>query len=130
MFTKITHVTLLVKDQDEALSFYTQKLDFQVHTDHIFGEHRWLTLSLPNHKDMELVVAKAYNQEELAQVGKQGGISCLMALMTHDCAATYQLLKARGVECVGEPRKEEWGTGFECKDLYGNRLYIYQPSPQ
>ena len=129
MIQKLTHITILVKDQDQALKFYTEKLGFEMHTDVDFNGMRWLTVCPAGQKDMEFCLMKAATQEDLAQVGKQGGSFGIGCLSTNDCQKTYEELKAKGIEFVGEPKKESWGIGVILKDLYGNTFYLNQ-APQ
>jgi len=127
MIKKVSHITILVKDQDQALKFYTEKLGFEIHTDAPMPNgSRWLTLALPGQEDLELALLKPETKEGLDQVGKQGGIYGLGALATDDCMKTYELLKSRGVDFIGEPTKEPWGIGVAFKDLYGNQFYLNQ----
>ncbi|MEX0940175.1 MAG: VOC family protein, partial [Candidatus Babeliales bacterium] len=57
-------------------------------------------------------------------IGKQGGDVGIGCLSTNDCRGTYEHLKAKGVEFIGEPKEESWGIGVVFKDLYGNRYYL------
>lgn len=125
MIGKISHITLLVKDQNDALNFYVGKLGFKVHTDANLGHMRWLTLAAPNQPDVELsLMLAAPSDKDL--VGRQGGSYPILALLTDDCHETYKKLKALGVQFDGEPVEEEWGIGVVFKDLYGNMLYLNQ----
>ncbi len=128
MITKITHITLFVDNQDDALHFYTNILGFKLHTDAVMENgFRWLTLCLKNQPDVELALIPATTPEEKALVGKQGGSHPLLCLQTDDCKKDYDLLKANGVVFTQEPKEEPWGVSALCKDLYGNMLYINQP---
>jgi catechol 2,3-dioxygenase-like lactoylglutathione lyase family enzyme len=120
-------VGLLVKDYDEAIQFYTQKLGFQVFEDLPFGDRRWVTLSLPGN-DCSLALELAKSAEDLAVVGRQAGSFPFLALDTADCVADYTALKARGVSFLGEPEKGPWGTGVLLEDLYGNKVFLSQES--
>jgi catechol 2,3-dioxygenase-like lactoylglutathione lyase family enzyme len=127
MLTKLTHVTLFVKDQDEALKFYTQKLGFKIHTDAMFGETmRWLTITPATQSDMELSLMLAENADEKALIGKQGGHKPLLAFACDDCEKTHETLKRNGVKIVSVPEAQPWGTSMAVEDLYGNQLYIVQ----
>lgn len=127
MITRVSHITLLVKDQNEALAFYQDKLGFRVHTDANFGDMRWLTICTKDAPDFEIaVVLPAEGDESL--VGRQGGTYPLFALETADCLGTYNALKAKGILFDGEPKVESWGTAVSFKDLYGNTIYVTQPS--
>jgi catechol 2,3-dioxygenase-like lactoylglutathione lyase family enzyme len=125
MLSKITHITLYVHNQEEALSFY-KKLGFLVHTDAQFDEMRWLTLHLPNQKDVELALIKAESPAEKALVGKQAAEKPFLSFETTDCEGDYKKLMALGVSFIGKPEQQPWGISVELKDLYGNRLYICQ----
>lgn len=127
MITKITHLTLFVADQAEALLFYN-KIGFTIHTDAQFGEMRWLTLCLPGQKDFELAVLLAETPEEKALVGKQAASKPLFTLESDDCKRDYEQMKQAGVQFLAEPTTEQWGISTACKDLYGNVIYICQPS--
>jgi catechol 2,3-dioxygenase-like lactoylglutathione lyase family enzyme len=120
-------VSLLVKDYDAAIEFYTQKLGFEVVEDAAFGDRRWITLSLPGNQ-CALALELAKNPDDLAVVGKQAGSFPFLALDTADCVGDYKILKARGVTFRGEPATGPWGTGVLLEDLYGNKLFLSQES--
>lgn len=126
MLTKITHVTLFVSNQDEALRFYTEKLGFKLNTDEKFGDMRWLTVNLPDQKEFELVLMAATTPEEKAVVGKQGGAKPLFSLGTSDCKKDYEKLKGLGVKFTSEPKEEPWGISASFQDLDGNNIYMCQ----
>ncbi|MGE0207371.1 MAG: VOC family protein [Candidatus Babeliales bacterium] len=128
MIKKLTHITILVKDQEEALQFYTKKLGFELHTDANFGTMRWLTVNPQGNKTMEFCLLKPETQEGFEQIGKQGGNFGIGCLETDDAHKTFQAFKDAGVIIVSEPKTEDWGTGFTIKDLYGNLFYINQPA--
>jgi catechol 2,3-dioxygenase-like lactoylglutathione lyase family enzyme len=118
-------VSLLVKDYDAAIDFYTKKLGFQLAEDVPFGDRRWVTLSLPgNHCALALELAR--KPEDLALVGRQAGSFPLLALDTADCVGDYETLKARGVTFHGRPESGPWGTGVLLDDLYGNKVFLSQ----
>lgn len=126
MFTGITHLTLLVLNQDEALAFYTQKLGFKVHTDEPFGNNsRWLTLQIPG-QEIELALMPAENAQDKALVGKQGGQYPFFCVATKDCKTDYEALSKRGVAFTSAPKEEPWGVSASFKDLYGNVIYMSQ----
>lgn len=126
MFTKITHITLFVNNQDEALAFY-QKLGFSVHTDAAFGDMRWLTLNLPERKDLELVILLAETSTEKALVGKQASDKPFISFETNNAQEAYNKLKALNVTDLTQPEDQPWGVSFSFKDLYGNGIYVCQP---
>lgn len=128
MLTKITHLSLYVNNQDEALHFYTNILGFKIHTDAIMGNgFRWLTLCFQDQPDFEIALMPATTPEEKALVGKQAASNPLLCLQTDDCKKDYDVLKAKGVAFIQEPKEEPWGISAMCKDLYGNILYLSQP---
>jgi predicted enzyme related to lactoylglutathione lyase len=126
MITHITHITLFVAKQDDALQFY-QKLGFSIHTDADFGTMRWLTLCLPGQKDVELALIKAETDEEKALVGKQAAAKPFISFQTDNCHADYERLEKAGVIFLEKPTEQPWGISAACKDLYGNILYMCQP---
>jgi catechol 2,3-dioxygenase-like lactoylglutathione lyase family enzyme len=123
--THVKIVSLLVKDYDAAIQFYTRKLGFEVVEDAAFGERRWITLSLPGDR-CAIAFELANTPDDLAIVGTQAGSFPLLAFDTADCARDYASLKARGVTFHGEPATGPWGTGVLFEDLYGNRLFLSQ----
>jgi catechol 2,3-dioxygenase-like lactoylglutathione lyase family enzyme len=126
MIKSVTHVTLFVNDQDEALNFYTNKLGFQVHTDAQFEGMRWLTLNPKGQKDFEVVLFQVGSDEEKSLVGKQGSQGVFLCLASDNIDNDFQELKAKGVEFLGSPEAQPWGKAVLCKDLYGNGLYIVE----
>ena len=127
MFVKISHITLFVQDQEKALDFY-KKVGFTVHTDAPFGEMRWLTLTLPGQKDLELVLMKAETAQEKALVGKQGGDKPFISFESNDAQKDYENLKKLGVTDLEKPEAQPWGISFGFKDLEGNAIYVCQPN--
>lgn len=125
MLTKITHITLFTNDQNRALDFY-QKLGFRIHTDAMFGEMRWLTLHLPEQKELELVLLKAESEQEQALVGKQTGDKPVFNFETSDCQGDYTRLTAAGVNFLAKPETQPWGTSAAFTDVDGNILYMCQ----
>jgi catechol 2,3-dioxygenase-like lactoylglutathione lyase family enzyme len=123
---KLTIVTLLVLDQDAAVEFYTSKLGFDLLEDKAFGESRWVTVALPNHRDVTLALELAVSGNDKALVGKQGGSHAFLAFNTSDCVTDYKRMKSLGVRFLGEPQTGPWGTGVQLEDLYGNKLFLSQ----
>ena len=123
---KLTIVTVLVLDQDAAIEFYTTKLGFELLENKAFGESRWVTVALPNHRDVSFALELAATGEDQALVGKQGGSHAFLALHTSDCVADYKRMKPLGVKFLGEPQSGPWGTGVQLEDLYGNKLFLSQ----
>lgn len=127
MITKITHISLLVHNQDDALHFYTNILGFKLHTDFLMENgFRWLTLCLKNQPDVEIALILAKTPQEKDLVGKQAASYPLLCVQTDDCKKDYDFLKANGVEFTQEPRQRPWGIEAIFKDLYGSLFVLVQ----
>ena len=128
----VAMVGLYVRDQDEALAFYVEKLGFRVHTDVRNGEYRWLTVQHPEQPSFQLglfapgapVLDTGTAQTVRAIVAK--GAMPPLVLNVDDCRAAYEQLRARGVEFTQEPM-DRYGTvdaGF--RDPSGNGWKMIQ----
>ena len=125
MLSKLGVVTILVRDQDEALQFYTEKLGLEKMDDLSFGEgNRWLTVSAPEQKDVQIFLARAdsFGMDLMDQVGRAPA----WAFNTNDCQEAYRTLSARGVKFTGPPKEKPWGIEATFEDLYGNKFAIVQ----
>jgi len=118
--------SLLVKDYDEAISFYSGKLGFVVVEDVPMGPDRWVTVALPNSHETVFALHVTKSDSDLALVGKQGGSFPFLGITTDDCLGDYQRLKALGVNFQGEPEMRPYGTGVMLEDLYGNKIFLNQ----
>jgi catechol 2,3-dioxygenase-like lactoylglutathione lyase family enzyme len=123
---RVKIITVLVLDQDEALEFCTRKLGFELREDKPFGESRWVTISLPKNRDLTLVLELAKTADDKAIVGKQGGSHAFLGLDTSDCIGDYTRMKPLGVKFLDEPQSGTWGTGVQCEDLCGNKIFMSQ----
>jgi catechol 2,3-dioxygenase-like lactoylglutathione lyase family enzyme len=123
---KLKLISLVVKDYDETIQFYTKKLGFELAEDVAFGDSRWITLRLPNTPDSNISLALAKKSEDQALVGKQAGGTPLLGLGTVDCFGDYRRMKELGVKFHGEPTAGPWGTGVLLEDLYGNKIFMSQ----
>jgi catechol 2,3-dioxygenase-like lactoylglutathione lyase family enzyme len=123
----LRHITLLVKDQEEALKFYTQKLGFIKREDLLIwmDNIRWVTVSPKDQHETLLSLVKADSEDEHL-VGKQSGNHVFMTMLTDDVERDYQELKARGVNFVLRPETQSWGVEAVFEDLYGNRFDLIQ----
>lgn len=117
---------LLVRDQDEALAFYRQKLGFEVVEDANLGDYRWLLIKLPDNADFTINLELARTDEQKAVVGRQAADLPLFGIETDDAIGHYNRLKANGVSFEGEPDEQPYGTGVMMQDLYGNKIYLNQ----
>jgi catechol 2,3-dioxygenase-like lactoylglutathione lyase family enzyme len=137
MITRITHTNVYVLDQDSALDFYTNKLGFKLVMDMPMGPGaRWLTVSPPEQPDLEIVLFPVYvgkmfpeetaaTMKHLIESGKFGPF----VFECNDIYATYEELKAKGVEFVKAPKEEFYGTEALFKDDSGN-WFSLQPKPK
>jgi catechol 2,3-dioxygenase-like lactoylglutathione lyase family enzyme len=119
-------ISLIVKDYDAAVEFYTKKLGFEVAEDAAFGDRRWITLKLPNTPDSAVNLELAKSKDDEVLVGKQAGSFPLLGLGTDDCFGDYKRMKELGVKFHGEPTAGPWGTGVLLEDLYGNKIFMSQ----
>ncbi len=124
-----------VRDQDEALAFYVDKLGFRVHTDARNGDYRWLTVQHPEQPSFQLGLFRpgppmhdAATAKTLCEVLAKGAMPPLV-LVVDDCRAAYERLSASGVEFMQEP-VDRYGTvdaGF--RDPSGNGWKMIESSP-
>ena len=129
LITKVSQVTLLVRDQEEALRWYMEKLGFEKRSDDSTSVpgFRWLTIAPRHQKELEIVLGKPGSKEGMDMVGKQPGNmqghpEAIWVLETDDCKQTYLDLKAKGVEFLSTPEERPYGVEALFKDLYG---YVY-----
>ncbi|ACH63689.1 VOC family protein [Aliivibrio fischeri] len=124
---RIGNIALVVENYDDAIEFYTKKLQFELIEDtDLGGGKRWVQISPPNSKGTNLLLAQASNEEQLKSVGNQAGGRVFLFLQTNDFWRDYELMKAQGVEFTEEPRIEEYGTVVVFKDLYGTKWDLLQ----
>ena len=122
MKQSITHIALVVRDYDEAIEFYTQKLNFVLLEDIYQPEQdkRWVVVAPPGSTGATLLLAKASNPEQEAYIGSQTGGRVFLFLNTDDFWRDYNDMTAKGIEFVREPKQAEYGMVAVFKDLYGN----------
>jgi catechol 2,3-dioxygenase-like lactoylglutathione lyase family enzyme len=124
-------VTLLVRDYDEAISFYTTKLRFELAEDTPIGDgKRWVLLAPPGSKEGRILLAKAKNEEELASVGRQAGGRVFLFLHTDDFGRDYREMRRLGVKFNEQPRHEAYGAVAVFEDLYGNKWDLIMLKPR
>lgn len=129
MKQSITNVALVVRDYDEAIAFYTQRLRFTLVEDTPLGNgKRWVVVTPPGSSGTALLLAKASGPEQEARIGDQTGGRVFLFLHTDDFWRDYEAMRAQGVRFVEEPRQEEYGTVVVFLDLYGNRWDFIQPT--
>jgi uncharacterized glyoxalase superfamily protein PhnB len=131
---KISTAQLWVHDQDEALAFYTEKLGMEVRSDVTLpemGNFRWLTVGPAGQDDISIVLMAIPGQPVMDNETAEQ-VSALMAkgfagtvfLTTDDCRASYEELKARGVEFNQAPEERPYGVDSGFRDPSGNNLRL------
>lgn len=128
MMQSIIHIALVVKDYDEAISFYTQKLNFELLEDTFQPEEnkRWVVIAPPNTKGTSILLAKASKPEQEHFIGNQTGGRVFLFLNTDDFWRDYNKMVANGIEFVREPKSMNYGMVAVFKDLYGNLWDLLQ----
>lgn len=123
----INQITLVVKDYDEAIAFYTQKLHFDLIEDTVLSEtKRWVVVALKN-SQCRLLLAKAANEEQLKSVGNQTGGRVFLFLNTDNLERERQNLIDKKVNIVRELNQENYGKVLVFEDLYGNLWDLIEP---
>ncbi len=124
---QIGNVALVVENYDDAIKFYTQKLQFTLIEDTDLGNgKRWVQVSPPNSNGTNLLLAQASNKEQSNVIGNQTGGRVFLFLQTNDFWRDYNLMISNGVVFNEEPRVEEYGTVVVFQDLYGNKWDLLQ----
>lgn len=128
MQQSILHISLLVEDYDEAISFYVDKLNFVLIEDTPLDDvKRWVVVAPRGDGVMSILLAKAQTTDEKKQIGDQSGGRVFLFLATDNFTRDYEQMLAKGVEFVREPEVQEYGTVAVFKDLYGNLWDLLQP---
>jgi catechol 2,3-dioxygenase-like lactoylglutathione lyase family enzyme len=129
----LTHVTIVVKDQDAALEFYTKKMGFEKKADYTTpGQPRWLTVG-PKGQAIEMVLWKAGagSDPHLPASHKTPGIGTRWVLEVDDCRKTFAEMKARGVKFLdAQPLEAGWGFAADLVDPDGNHFTIHETRKQ
>ncbi len=130
MKQSILHVALIVKDYDEAIEFYCNKLKFALVDDTYQAEQdkRWVVVSPPGGKGTNLLLARASTPEQEPFIGNQSGGRVFLFLQTDDFWRDYDAMFKMGIKFVREPKVEDYGTVAVFEDLYGNRWDLFQPT--
>lgn len=129
MKQSIATITLVVDDYDEAIRFYTQKLDFVLVEDTQLSEtKRWVVVAPPGSTGCRLLLALAANPQQKARIGDQTGGRVFLFLHTDNFQRDYAAMQARGVVFVRGPIQEIWGTVAVFRDLYGNLWDLLEPT--
>lgn len=125
----IAHVALVVKDYDEAVDFYTSKLDFELLEDTKIDEKkRWVLIAPPGANECCLLLAKAANGKQTKSIGNQAGGRVFLFLFTDDFWRDYNKMVDRNINFVRPPTEHEYGRVAVFEDLYGNLWDLLEPS--
>jgi len=135
---KMSHTSVFVLNQEEALKFYRDQLGFQVHTDAMVGDDfRFLTLNVKDEPGFEIILMEPragmlMDGETAAQLRAiiEKGVLGAGAFHTDDCQATYEELKSRGVEFISAPAERPYGIEAVFKDNSGNWFSLTQPNEE
>lgn len=130
---RLTHVSMLVHDQQEAKTWYTEKLGWRVASDDPFPgdpSNRWITVAPTGQQELEVVLEPPHwglvgdPEAKRALVGKMPGF----VIETDDCRGDCEALRARGVQIVSGPDEMPWGISVVFLDLYGTAHNLLQPA--
>ncbi len=124
----ISHIALVVKDYDEAIAFYTQKLNFTVVEDTHQPEQskRWVVIAPPGSTGTTILLARAATQEQENFIGNQSGGRVFLFLKTDDFWRDYKAMTETGITFIRAPKEQDYGTVAVFKDLYGNLWDLVQ----
>ncbi|USG67607.1 VOC family protein [Brevibacillus ruminantium] len=129
MLRRLAHITLYVKDCEEALQFYTEKLGFEKRMDAKMDTGaRWLTIGLPG-EDVEIVLhdpSHWHEQETAEKMLAQVGKNPMWVWETDQFEQTYHTFREKGVRFVSEPADRMYGREAIFTDLYGNPFLLLE----
>ena len=129
MKQRIAHIALVVKDYDEAIEFYTKKLDFKLIEDtKLTDEKRWVMVAPNGAKECCLLLAKAANEQQVASIGNQSGGRVFLFLFTDDFWRDYNKMVSREIKFVRPPEQMDYGRVAVFEDLYGNMWDLLEPN--
>lgn len=128
MKQQIAHIALVVEDYDNAIEFYTKKLNFTLVEDTILSEtKRWVIVAPNGPVGCSLLLAKAANDEQKSRIGNQTGGRVFLFLYTDDFWRDYSKMREDGITFARPPAEEEYGMVAVFEDLYGNLWDLIQP---
>jgi len=128
MNQRLVQIAIVVKEYDEAIAFYTQKLNFILIEDTVLSEtKRWVVIKPSGNGGCNILLAKAANDEQESRVGNQTGGRVFLFMHTDDLKRDYENMLANNVEFVRQPSEEVYGTVAVFKDLYGNLWDLIEP---
>lgn len=126
---QITQLALVVSDYDEAIEFYTKRLQFTLIEDTKLSDtKRWVVVAPGGSAGCKLLLAKAATEEQQSRVGNQTGGRVFLFLHTDDFDRDYKNLLDNDIKIVKQPSKEMYGTVTVFEDLYGNLWDMIGPA--
>lgn len=130
MIQSLAHVALVVRDYDEAIAWFTQRLGFVLVADTCQPEQdkRWVLIAPPGAPagSTSILLARAASAEQERFVGNQAGGRVFLFLATDDFERDYEAMRSKGVRFVREPKQEPYGRVAVFEDLYGNLWDLVQ----
>ncbi len=124
----LAHIALVVKEYDEAIDFYCNKLGFELKEDTVMSEtKRWVIVQPKGEGSCSLLLARAVGDEQQSRIGNQTGGRVFLFVYTDDFWRDYNNYTSKGIEFVREPKEEAYGTVSVFKDLYGNLWDLIEP---
>ena len=123
--SRVSHITVYVEDQDQALAWYTEKLGFEIVMDNndVVPNLRWLTVCPAGNQATQFVLALAHSHDDKSRIGN----NLMTVLSSDDCEADLNQLEQAGVEIVDPPSEVPWGISGIIRDLYGNPYNLVGP---
>ena len=124
----ILHVALVVRDYDEAIAFFCEKLHFTLVEDTYQPEQdkRWVLVAPPGSSGTTLLLARASTPEQEDFIGRQSGGRVFLFLRTDDFWRDFNEMRASGIKFIREPKEASYGTVAVFEDLYGNLWDLIQ----
>jgi catechol 2,3-dioxygenase-like lactoylglutathione lyase family enzyme len=124
----IIHIALVVRDYDEALDFYINKLNFELIEDTYQPEQdkRWVVVSPPSSRGTTLLLARASKPEQESFIGNQAGGRVFLFLNTDDFWRDYNDFVMKGIKFIRPPKQADYGMVAVFEDLYGNLWDLLQ----
>jgi catechol 2,3-dioxygenase-like lactoylglutathione lyase family enzyme len=128
MKQEIVHIAIVVKDYDEALNFYINKLNFTLIEDTYQPEQdkRWVVIAPPGSIGTTILLAKASKIEQEPFIGNQTGGRVFLFLNTDDFWRDYNSMNKKGINFIREPKQQDYGIVAVFEDLYGNLWDLLQ----
>lgn len=123
MKQRIAHIALVVRDYDEAIAFFTEKLNFKIIEDSYIEnqDKRWVIVAPPGANECSLLLAKASNEVQEKAKGNQSGGRVFLFLFTDDFWRDYNEMVKKDIQFIRPPKEEDYGIVAVFLDLYGNQ---------